>query len=44
MSDMYLGIGLTKANEEFNKAFRFLATSRAEFMGYDKETKTWIWL
>lgn len=42
--DMYEGIGLSKPTEEFNRAWYYLCTAKAEFMAYDKDTKTWVWL
>lgn len=41
---IYLGIGLDKPNNAFNKAFHYLCYSKAEFVSYDKESKYWIWL
>jgi hypothetical protein len=42
--EMYEGIGMTKPTEQFNRAWQYLTTSRAEFMSYDKELKAWVWL
>jgi len=39
---VYEAIGMKKPTQAFNNAWS--ALSRNEFIGYDKESKKWIWL
>ena len=40
--EIYKAIGMNKPTQAFNNAWS--ALNRNEFIGYDKESKKWIWL
>ncbi len=42
--EFYLSLGMHRPTKEFNRAWKYLTTCKAEFLAFDKEKRTWIYL